>query len=717
MAALSLESGAAPLSKATGYGVIIGLGFLFAFAMMLTTFVLKRYNNELQTSEMFSTAGRTVKSGLVSSAVVSSWTWAATLLQSSGVAYKYGVSGPFWYASGATVQIILFATLAIELKRRAPNAHTFLEVIRARYGAVTHVVFMIFGLMTNILVTAMLLTGGSAVVTALTGMHTAAACFLLPIGVVLYTMFGGIKATFLTDYVHTVVILVIIFLFAFTTYANNSLLGSPGRVYDLLVNAAQRHPVEGNAEGSYLTMRSKEGAIFFVINIVGNFGTVFCDNGYYNKAIAASPIHALPGYIMGGLSWFAIPWLAATTMGLAALALENNPVFPTYPNRMSKANVSAGLVLPEAAVALLDSSGAAAVLLLIFMAVTSAMSAELIAVSSIFTYDLYQTYVNPRASGKQLIYTSHCMVVFFALAMAALSTGLYYAGISMGYLYLLMGVIISSAVLPASLTLLWSHQSRIAATLSPILGLATALIAWLVTAKKESGVLTVDTTGANNPMLAGNVVALLSPLVFIPILTYMPGLGGPQRYDWLSMKAIRKADDADVAASAHVDLELVPGGTRNSQLEAQAEAAQLQRASRIARALTVVLALSFLVLWPMPMYGSHYIFSKPFFTGWVVVGILWLFCSMFCVGLYPLWEGRETMARTMRLVWKDVFGHGAGVREVKEMARAKDAEVVVENAVVKGSGEVTPPDEHEKNKEVEKETVEVRQAGRVELPA
>lgn len=38
------------------------------------------------------------------------------------------------YASGATVQIILFATLAIELKRRAPNAHTVLEVIRARYG-------------------------------------------------------------------------------------------------------------------------------------------------------------------------------------------------------------------------------------------------------------------------------------------------------------------------------------------------------------------------------------------------------------------------------------------------------------------------------------------------------------------------------------------------------------------------------------------------------
>jgi urea-proton symporter len=128
------------------------------------------------------------------------------VLRSSSVAYNYGVSGPFWYASGATVQVLLFATLAIELKRKSPNAHTFLEVIKARYGPITHAVYITFGLVTNILVTAMLLTGGSAVVSDLTGVPTAAACFLLPIGVVIYTTFGGIKATFLTDYVHTVMI-------------------------------------------------------------------------------------------------------------------------------------------------------------------------------------------------------------------------------------------------------------------------------------------------------------------------------------------------------------------------------------------------------------------------------------------------------------------------------------------------------------------------------
>lgn len=94
-------------------------------------------------------------------------------------------------------------------------------------------------------------------------MPTPAACYLLPIGVVLYTMFGGIKATFLTDYAHTVVIIIILFIFAFTAYTTSTVLGSPGKVYDLLTEAAKAHPVQGNAEGSYLTMASQQGGIFF----------------------------------------------------------------------------------------------------------------------------------------------------------------------------------------------------------------------------------------------------------------------------------------------------------------------------------------------------------------------------------------------------------------------------------------------------------------------
>ena len=168
----------------------------------------------------------------------------------------------------------------------------------------------------------------------------------------------------------------------------------------------------------------------------------------------------------------------------------------------------------------------------------------------------------------------------------------------MGYLYLMMGVIISSAVLPAILALMWKDQNWIAASLSPVLGLACSLIAWLVTAKKECGALSVDCTDSNNPMLAGNVVALLSPLIFVPVLTY--GFGR-QNYDWESIKAIRKGDDSDIAAHAHVDLEDIPGERHASVIEAEAEGKHLKKAAIIARSLTVFMTLALLVLWPMPM--------------------------------------------------------------------------------------------------------------------
>ena len=57
---------------------------------------------------------------------------------------------------------------------------------------------------------------------------------------------------------------------------------------------------------------------------------------------------------------------------------------------LSPQDISAGLAAPYAAAALLGSTGAAAILVLIFFAVTSATSGELIAVSSILTYDVYK---------------------------------------------------------------------------------------------------------------------------------------------------------------------------------------------------------------------------------------------------------------------------------------------------------------------------------------
>jgi hypothetical protein len=47
-------------------------------------------------------------------------------------------------------------------------------------------------------------------------------------------------------------------------------------------------------------MISADGLMFGVINIVGNFGTVFVDQSYWQSAIAAKPSSAARGYLLGG---------------------------------------------------------------------------------------------------------------------------------------------------------------------------------------------------------------------------------------------------------------------------------------------------------------------------------------------------------------------------------------------------------------------------------
>merc|ERR1719409_983552 len=149
-----------------------------------------------------------------------------------------------------------------------------------------------------------------------------------------------------------------------------------------------------NASKSYLTMVSGGGLMFGIINIIGNFGTVFVDQAYWQSGIAAKPEAAYKGYMLGGLVWFTIPFALATSLGLCGVALQ----LP-----ITGAEAGSGLVPPAVATHLFGSSGSAMMAIMLFMAITSTGSAEGIAVSSLVAYDIYRTYINPAATGKKIL--------------------------------------------------------------------------------------------------------------------------------------------------------------------------------------------------------------------------------------------------------------------------------------------------------------------------
>jgi hypothetical protein len=71
------------------------------------------------------------------------------------------------------------------------------------------------------------------------------------------------------------------------------------------------------------------------------------------------------------------------------------------------------------------------------------------------------------------------------------------------------------------------------------------------------------------------------------------------------------------------------------------------------------------------LYGTAYHFSKSFFTGWVIVSLLWAFFSFGSVTIYPIIEERRRL-----LSWiKDISGKS----KADETERASVDEVKVEH--------------------------------------
>merc|ERR1719276_343895 len=227
-------------------------------------------------------------------------------------------------------------------------------------------------------------------------------------------------------------------------------------------------PVSGNEGGSYLTMLSADGLMFGIINVVGNFGTVFVGQSYWQSAIAAKPESAAKGYMLGGICWFSIPFSLATSLGLASTAL----MLP-----ISADEAGSGLVPPAAAEHLLGTTGAVLILVMLFMAIVSTGSAESIAVSSLVSYDIYREYFNPEATGKQILFVSRVVIVGFGIFMGLFSIALNAMGLNLGWVYLFMGVVIGSAVIPLWNMMTWSKASGKGAIIAAWTGLVLALAA------------------------------------------------------------------------------------------------------------------------------------------------------------------------------------------------------------------------------------------------
>merc|ERR1719191_460385 len=122
---------------------------------------------------------------------------------------------------------------------------------------------------------------------------------------------------------------------------------------------------------------------------------------------------------------------------------------------------------------------------------------------SIATSDLYncvnRAVCSNSMEGVILLRVSKFFTAVFAIFMGFLAVFLQTLGFSLGWVYMSMGVIIGSAVGPASLTILMETANGIFIGAGAVGGLLLGLLGWIVKAYVDSGTVSYDTLGKDWP--------------------------------------------------------------------------------------------------------------------------------------------------------------------------------------------------------------------------
>jgi urea-proton symporter len=134
------------------------------------------------------------------------------------------------------------------------------------------------------------------------------------------------------------------------------------------------------------------------------------------------------------------------------------------------------------------------------------------------------------------------MIIVFGIILVIFSSSMYDNGIDLGWLYLFMGILVGSAVMPLWNLMMWKKASGTGAVLAAWGGLFLALTSWITTARVVGEEITVATLGSNEAMLIGNLTAILSSgFIHWAWSTFVD----PNDYDFDTMKAVPSSSVAD----------------------------------------------------------------------------------------------------------------------------------------------------------------------------
>jgi hypothetical protein len=250
----------------------------------------------------------------------------------------------------------------------------------------------------------------------------------------------------------------------------------------------------------------------------------------------------------------------------------------------------------------------------------------------------------------------------FVTPITVVQIVLNYIGLNLGWVYLFMGVMIGSAVIPLWNLMTWKDASGKGAVLAAWGGLALAMIGWLIAAQVQGGKITVATLGTDEVMLSGNLIAIFSS----GIIHYLYSkFVDPQNFDFATLDSNIHLVEQDLSGLSAAEQDKV----------------MIRKTKRWITNRGYVLTFVLVILWPVLSIPAQ-VFSKGYFAFWVVISIGWAFAAGITITIMPLWESQTEIIRVFSGIMNYCMGKSGNAAEyAEETAPAKTVEEPAAKAV------------------------------------
>lgn len=252
--------------------------YLTLYAAVMCLLVLLREWGQRSTLDRFLVADRRVGGVVGAMSIAASWIWAPAIFVSTRIGYEWGYSGLLWFIVPNMLSLIIFAPVAVMVRKRLPLGYSYIEAVTDKGGGFWQTQLTVQLLM-QIVIFSIQLTAGAELLSAVTG----ATYDYLVVGMGLtpfvYTFFSGLRTSVFTDAIQYAVIAgAAVLLLVFFPAP----LGTP--------DVRPFHPLDPT-----LLVQ------FGISSALGLLVAIFADHQQWQRAFAIKPDRVLQTYWLGGV--------------------------------------------------------------------------------------------------------------------------------------------------------------------------------------------------------------------------------------------------------------------------------------------------------------------------------------------------------------------------------------------------------------------------------